>query len=76
MKEILLCKLNDVVSYLSSCDLDNFADVRELSIKILEVQTKVYSRAFDLYISNLDIKKEIEKELKALCIPADHEIRG
>lgn len=36
---------------------------------------KVNSRAFDLYISNLDLKKQIDKELKELYTPADYEIR-
>lgn len=75
MKDELLSMLTSICSYLSTCDLYNFADVRELHRKIVEVQYKVKSRAFDLYISNLDIKKDIDKELKELYTPADYEIR-
>lgn len=75
MKDELLSMLTSICSYLSTCDLYNFADVRELHRKIVELQCKVNSRAFDLYISNLDIKKEIDKELKELYTPADYEIR-
>lgn len=75
MKDELLSMLSSICSYLSTCDLYNFADVRELYRKIVEVQCKVNSRAFDLYISNLDIKKQVDKELKELYTPADYEIR-
>ena len=74
MKDELLSMLTSLCSFLSSCDLNNFADVRELHRKIVAVQYKVHSRAFDLYISNLDLKKEIDKELKELYTPADYEI--
>ncbi len=75
MKDELLSMLSSICSYLSTCDLYNFADVRELYRKIVEVQCKVNSRAFDLYISNLDIKKEIDRELKELYTPAEDKIR-
>lgn len=75
MKDELESMLSSVCAFLSTCDLNNFADVRELHRKLIEVQCKVNSRAFDLYISNLDIKKEIDKELKELYTPADYEIR-
>ena len=75
MRDELLSMLFSICDFLSTCDLNNFADVRELHRKLISVQCKVNSRAFDLYISNLDIKKQIDKELKELYTPADYEIR-
>ena len=75
MKDELLSMLTSICSYLSSCDLYNYADVKELYRKLVEVQCKVNSRAFDLYISNLDLKKEIDKELRELYTPVEDKIR-
>lgn len=63
MKDTLLCKLNDVVSYLSSCDLNNDDNLRYLYSKICDIQSDILHYAVVIGFKKVNVFEEIQKEL-------------
>lgn len=64
MKETLLCKLNDVVSYLSSCDLDNDDSLRYIYSHLCEISSLILQHAVEIGFKRVNVLDEILKELK------------
>ncbi len=63
MKDTLLFKLNDVVSFLSSCDLNNDDDLRYLYSKICDIQADILQYAIVTGFKKVNVFEEIQKEL-------------